>query len=174
MSANQISSATIAQDYSTFWVGVESAPVELSKRSIDPFQPSNFPTRPRTTTPPYYVPEEPKSSAEFDPFYTGCDETKLCFGAPGGCVASKNCKAVAAVRVNGDRYEFEMQATDGAAWVGVGLSEDDQMGDDSVIECVKEGNGVEAYMSWTTPRPSLGVNRLRNVSIQRTSRSDLL
>lgn len=56
-----------------------------------------------------------------------------------------------------------MKATDGAAWVGVGLSEDEQMGDDSVIECVREGNGVDAYMSWTSARPNLGVTRLRNV-----------
>lgn len=38
------------------------------------------------------------------------------------------------------------------------------MGDDSVIECVREGNGARAYMSRTTPRPKLGVQRLQRVS----------
>lgn len=37
-----------------------------------------------------------------------------------------------------------------AAWVGLGFSEDTQMGDDSVIECVKEANLVNAYTSFTT------------------------
>lgn len=141
-------------------------PVDLSKRSVDDilFEPT-FPTRLRPTTPPYYVPEAPRESAtEFDPFYSGCDETKLCFGSPSGCVSSKNCKAAVAVTVNGDKFDFELQATDNAAWVGVGLSDDTQMGDDSVIECVNEAGGVDAYMSWTSPRPSLGVSRLTNVS----------
>lgn len=73
---------------------------------------------------------------------------------------TKNCKAVVAVTVYGGRYEFEMKADKSAAWVGAGLSEDVQMGDDSVMECVKDKNGgVKAYMSWTTPRPKLGVFR---------------
>lgn len=35
-------------------------------------------------------------------------------------------------------------------WVGLGLSEDTLMGDDSVIECVKEGNTIKSYASFTT------------------------
>lgn len=146
-------------------MGIESVPVEINGRAVsdDPFVPFQ---RPRVTTPPYYVPEQPgPSSTEFDAFYAGCDETKLCFGAPSGCVASKTCKAAVAVTVTGNRYEFNLKATDGAAWVGVGLSDDSQMGDDSVLECVREGSAVDAYMSWTSPRPSLGVTRLRNVSM---------
>lgn len=79
-------------------------------------------------------------------------------------MSSKNCKAAVAVTVNGDKYDFELQATDNAAWVGAGLSSDAQMGDDSVIECVKEAAGVDTYMSWTSPRPNLGVSRLTNVN----------
>lgn len=38
------------------------------------------------------------------------------------------------------------------------------MGDDSVIECVKRGNGVAAYMSYTKGAPNYGAPRLANVS----------
>lgn len=66
--------------------------------------------------------------------------------------------------VAGDKYDFELKAEPSAAWVGVGLSEDDKMGDDSVIECVKRGNGVAAYMSYTKGSPNYGAPRLANVS----------
>lgn len=36
-----------------------------------------------------------------------------------------------------------------AGYVAVGLSEDDKMGRDSVIECVSQAGSVKAYTSWT-------------------------
>lgn len=51
-----------------------------------------------------------------------------------------------------------------AAWVGIGLSDDTRMGGDSVIECVKEGNAVNAYTSFTTSGTgNYGANRTRAV-----------
>lgn len=158
-------SSTIAENYQTFWVGVTSPVLEISKHLVkdDPLPPHA--KRPISTTPPYFKPEIPQeSSAEFDPFYTDCSVKKLCFGAPQNCVASKNCKAVAAVTVSGDQYDFELKAGSNAAWVAVGLSDDQKMGGDSVIECVKTPNGaVDAYMSWTTAKP-YSSTRLANVS----------
>jgi hypothetical protein len=58
-----------------------------------------------------------------------------------------------------------MKATSNAAWVGVGLSEDEKMGDDSVIECAKKGSSVGAHMSWTTGSPNFGAARLNNVTV---------
>ncbi|KAK9732358.1 Reeler domain [Popillia japonica] len=143
--------ATIAQRYDTFWLGVQSQQLQAARPKIT----SN-------TTPNYKVAEKPEASAEFDPFYEGCGTKKSCFGAPEACVQSKNCKAVVAITVYGGRYEFELKADKSASWVGVGLSEDAKMGDDSVVECVKDRNGgVKAYMSWTSPRPNLGVSRPR-------------
>lgn len=156
-----IFNATIAQAYDTFWTGVESHPVEISKRGAnDP----EFVAPPvaNNPTPPNYAPPPPRqNSAEFDPFYEGCSVFKLCFGSPVDCVNSKNCKAAVAVTVAGDRYDFELKA-DNAAWVGTGLSRDDKMGDDSVIECVKRGNSVAAYMSYTNGAPNYGAPRLPN------------
>lgn len=66
--------------------------------------------------------------------------------------------------VRGERYEFEMKAVREAAYVAVGLSDDDKMGDDSVIECVNQQNQMKAYMSRTTPRNNLNAVRLPRVS----------
>lgn len=118
-----------------------------------------------STTPPYYTPENaPSAAVRSDPFYNGCSESKLCFGTPDGCVSTQNCEAVAAVAVIGDRYEFELKATSpDVAWVAAGLSSDAKMGDDSVIECVKQGISVRAFSSRTTARPYSAI-RLPNVS----------
>lgn len=39
--------------------------------------------------------------------------------------------------------------TENAAYIAVGLSQDDKMGDDSVVECVYENGRINAYTSWT-------------------------
>lgn len=157
-------SATVAQDYSTFWPGIESKPIQISKRpGVDDPLPPDSPIIP-LTTPPYFSTEKPVDLSQyFDTFYTDCNVKKSCFGTPTGCVKRQNCKAVTAVTVLGDRYIFEVKTGSGA-WVGVGLSNDNTMGDDSVMECVKDGNNVKAFMSWTSPRPNLGVSRKNIVS----------
>ncbi|XP_044263845.1 putative ferric-chelate reductase 1 homolog [Tribolium madens] len=156
-----IFNSTFAQNYQTFWVGVESRPLQLSRRfTDDPI--SNIPSRRPSSTPPSFSPEIREVETVFDPFYEGCGVTKLCFGAPANCLNSKNCKAVVAVTVSGDKFEFEMKATGNAGWVGVGLSDDDKMGDDSVIECAKRGSNVAAFMSWTSGPPNYGSARLNN------------
>ncbi|KAJ8960121.1 hypothetical protein NQ318_003840, partial [Aromia moschata] len=155
--------ATIAQNYNTFWVGVVSTPVRVSRDAVnDPIPEYSFqPNRPTSTTPPNFVREVPReASTDFDPFYDGCSASKLCFGAPINCVASKSCKAVVAVTVAGDKYDFELKADGSAAWVGVGLSDDDKMGRDSVIECVKRGSGLAAFMSWTNVPPTTPLGSL--------------
>lgn len=97
--------------------------------------------------------------------FTGCGSTKLCFGSPDGCTKSKSCKAAVAVTVAGDKFDFELKAYQGAKWVGVGLSNDDKMGEDSVIECTKNGNSVGAFLSLTSGNPNYGATRTKNVSI---------
>lgn len=53
---------------------------------------------------------------------------------------------------------------DNPAYVAVALSMDDQMGDDSVMECVPEQGTVKAYTSWTTGMPNYGATRDQVVS----------
>lgn len=40
----------------------------------------------------------------------------------------------------------------GASYIALALSQDDEMGDDSVIECVRNGDTINAFVSFTTPR----------------------
>lgn len=51
------------------------------------------------------------------------------------------------------------------AYVALALSEDDKMGQDSVIECVPQQGTVRAHTSWTLSNP-YGVTREDVVSIQ--------
>lgn len=49
----------------------------------------------------------------------------------------------------GDRYIYELRSSRTAGYVALGLSNDDKMGRDSVVECVKESGTVKAYTSMT-------------------------
>ena len=155
--------STLAQNYETFWVGVKSQPLQIVSGGTSIF-PNTFKTSTVkiSTSPHYTAEEETTRHVNEDSFYNGCDDTKKCFGTPEGCVSTQNCVIVTAITVKHELYEFEMKST-GKKWVGVGLSDDNKMGDDSVIECVHHDNGtIRAYMSWTTPRDKLGVFRVPN------------
>lgn len=146
-----IFNSTFAQDYSTYWVGVESPRVTVDKRSIRVSTPPTPITTFRTTTPPYYSRTVSYAAKdEVDPFYTGCHTTKNCFGAPAGCVKTKDCVAVVAVIVQGDEYHFELQARKDAKYVAVGLSDDKNMGEDSVVECTNENGEIALHTSWNS------------------------
>lgn len=146
-----IFNSTFAQDYSTYWVGVESPRVTVDKRSIRVSTPPTPITTFRTTTPPYYSHTVSYATKdEVDPFYTGCHTTKNCFGVPAGCIKTKDCTAVVAVIVQGDEYHFEMQARGDAKYVAVGLSDDKNMGEDSVVECTNENGEIALHTSWNS------------------------
>ncbi|XP_015186206.1 PREDICTED: putative ferric-chelate reductase 1 homolog isoform X2 [Polistes dominula] len=161
-----IFNSTFAQDYATYWVGVESPKVTVLKRSIDVLTSSTSSTTLRTTTPPYYTPrDDDKDVNQDDPFYEGCSETKNCFGLPDGCLQTKNCKIAVSVLVRGDRYLFEMQAREGK-YVAVGLSENNKMDDDSVVECTNDGSDIKLYTSWNTPNKRNERHSLQQGSVQ--------
>lgn len=43
-----------------------------------------------------------------------------------------------------------MRSWKSAKYIAMALSTDREMGDDSVMECVKEGDEIKVYSSWTT------------------------
>ena len=107
-----------------------------------------------------YLPEQPLD------FYRGCGEEKGCFGHPEGCIDSEDCSmAVSYVKISQDFFAFELFAKDMIphGYVAVGLSEDDEMEDDSVMVCSNEAvsnvamywNGY--YESTILDDPSLGL-----------------
>lgn len=147
---------------------MESSPLEIVKRSAGVTVPGISTTRiPVSPTAPSYNyvpdPQDAQKSTAEDPFYNGCGEQKSCFGTPSGCIATRNCKAIVSTSVRGEQYEFELKTQTGA-YVAVGFSDDDKMGDDSTIECVRDGNGLNAYAGYTEARPNLNAFRNPNVS----------
>ena len=50
------------------------------------------------------------------------------------------------------------------AYVAVGLSNNDKMGDASVMECVPEAGSIRAYTSYTSGAPNYGITREQVVS----------
>lgn len=109
-------SSTVAQSYDTFWVGVPSNPVRVVKRDTAPQGPTSprpeFSPYTRTPYVPEYVPPSAAPAAD-DPFYDGCGTSKNCFGNKDGCVDSKSCDFVSAVKVRGNIYEFELKSKAG-------------------------------------------------------------
>lgn len=153
---------TVAQEYDKFWVGIQSDPIRIVKREVAPPSVVGIPTtrQPYSSTVPVYIPEVIPLSKKSDPFYDGCGSTKTCFGLPDGCLTDKSCRSIVAITVRGSIYEFELKSGyNQPAYVAAGLSEDDKMGDDLVIECIQQGGRILAYTSYTTPRPNLGVSR---------------
>ncbi|KAL7014116.1 hypothetical protein ACKWTF_015752 [Chironomus riparius] len=85
---------------------------------------------------------------EYD-IYEGCGTTKQCLGNPGDCVPDKDCVTMSSTYVKDGKVIFEMRSWKSAKYIAMGLSTDKEMGDDSVMECVKEGDEIKAYSSWT-------------------------
>ncbi|KAI9553251.1 hypothetical protein GHT06_021147 [Daphnia sinensis] len=93
----------------------------------------------------------PTASAQLPSVYMGCGDVKGCFGLQGGtCVQEGSCSAMVTYAVKGQRYEFELWATNtpANAYVAVAFSDDNLMGDDSVSECTLVNGRVNAYMSY--------------------------
>jgi len=98
--------------------------------------------------------------------YDGCTigktATYQCVGLPAGCIATKTCVIVAKAQPRttptaGAQFEvYWTRATDSHdSWVGVGLSDDRKMGDDSVTEFIiqKDGTTVKAGQGLTFCNP---------------------
>uniref|UniRef100_A0A0C9QEG1 CG8399_2 protein n=1 Tax=Fopius arisanus TaxID=64838 RepID=A0A0C9QEG1_9HYME len=148
-----IFNSTFAQDYSTYWIGVESPRITVLGRSIEVMTSPTPPPTERPTTPPYYeapvAPEKDEALTRKRAIYSGCGTTRTCFGAPNNCIDTQDCKAVVAISVRGERYIFELQG-ESAKYIAVGLSEDDKMGDDSVVECTETAGKIYLHHSWNT------------------------
>ncbi|CAA9996609.1 unnamed protein product [Nesidiocoris tenuis] len=100
----------------------------------------------------------------FKRLYDGCGVRKNCLGSPVGCEKKRDCIALIAVSRNGQDYEFEMMALN-SKYVAVGLSADNKMGGDSVMECVQERNAIKLYSSWNKPGEKANTREKVNQSI---------
>ncbi len=85
-------------------------------------------------------------------FYDGCDSDKGCIGQPEGCISSRDCMlAMSYQGISGNEYRYEIIGVmdDPDSWyVAMGLSSDDEMGDDNVVICKNTAdpeNSIQAY-----------------------------
>ncbi|XP_039277082.1 putative ferric-chelate reductase 1 homolog isoform X1 [Nilaparvata lugens] len=135
---------TVVKNKNTFWVGMESPSIQVKRFADGDLS----------------IPSVSSSDSSFldhifkaeKDIYKGCGRTKNCFGIPAGCIEVKNCTAVVSVVPSGNKYQFDMLAKR-SEYVAVGLSDDEKMGDDNVIECLHDPgrSAVQAYRSWNLP-----------------------
>ncbi|KAG8041873.1 hypothetical protein G9C98_007177 [Cotesia typhae] len=160
-----IFNSTFLQDYATYWVGVESPAITVLRDTIQVMTTAPPPTTERTSTPPYYELDTQQSteSTKRHPIYEGCGTTKNCFGSTDECIATGTCNAAVTVEVKGETYSFELFGLD-SKFVAVGLSEDNKMGEDSVVECVDNNGRVEIHMSWNKGKSNSRIAALSGLS----------
>ena len=98
-------------------------------------------------------------NAYFDDAYEGCGKTKGCFGLPSNCIDSRNCIILStyAQQDSGDvEFSLRLSQSTSSSYVAVALSNDDKMGDASVMFCYPpsgQNNGVA--MAWNFDRTSV-------------------
>uniref|UniRef100_A0A0K8SYV5 Reelin domain-containing protein n=2 Tax=Lygus hesperus TaxID=30085 RepID=A0A0K8SYV5_LYGHE len=127
--------ASVVLNYTTYWTKIASEPTKVVKRTVGSSQ--------------------DLGNTISENLYEGCGTRKNCLGSPVGCETKKDCTALVSVRRSGKDYEFQMVALK-SKYVAVGLSLDDKMGGDAVVECAYESyregfEGVNAYRSWNVP-----------------------
>jgi hypothetical protein len=85
--------------------------------------------------------------------YQNCYETKGCFGSENDCIRNKNCKIMTTYqKVSPDEYQFEIgfHSSSGSGYGAVALSNDADMGDDSVMACIINAAKIDINMYWNT------------------------
>jgi len=133
--------------------GVTQEPVSLAQ--FNPFIKPNVTTTtsaPTTTT----TAVKPANDSSI---YGGCYDIKGCFGTPAGCVEKRNCNFLASyARISDDYFQFEIGQAVGDStnsYAALGLSFDDEMGEDSVMACtLAAGSQVNIAMYWNVDTPS--------------------
>ncbi|KAG5668133.1 hypothetical protein PVAND_016085 [Polypedilum vanderplanki] len=88
-----------------------------------------------------------------DEIYHGCGVSKTCFGMPNNCVENNDCMSFGSITKIDGKFIFEMKSKKKASYIALALSHDHKMGDDSVMECVKDKNDVKLFNSLTTDKP---------------------
>ena len=88
--------------------------------------------------------------------YDQCFDDKGCFGTPANCIQSKSCKIVATFSKLSDKlFEFEIgyPTSQPSSYAALALSNDDSMGDDSVMACIMNNGKFNVNLYWNTGSP---------------------
>lgn len=85
-------------------------------------------------------------------FYKNCGDLKICFGIPENenCVANKNCTVVSSIQKLENSLVIDLKSTDAnLSYIALGFSTDNLMGDDFVLECLRQNNKFQFFASKT-------------------------
>lgn len=157
--------ATVAKTFDVYWTNLETVSVNLKSNALD----VNIATVPTISTKSTFTPtvtastssnvskkddrrpEKPEIPNQQE-IYDVCGKTKGCFGMPTTCVGRRNCDLLLTYIPQKDGVAFELIATlDNGSdyWISVGISEDKNMGDDTVTECwTSDGKTAVIRQSW--------------------------
>ena len=89
-----------------------------------------------------------------DDDYDGCGTTKGCFGLPGDCLGTQDCKALVSYMVNEeDKVQFTLTlsaSVNGRQYAAIGLSDSLSMENSSVMACWSDAADVpqDVFESW--------------------------
>ena len=125
--------ATVVESKQVFWTNIKSNRLQVQSSGSAPSA------------------RHARNNALGDTLYNGCDQSKLCFGYPDNCKSTKTCLAL--FKASYDKLAKELimeihgRVSSEHRYFAVGLSDDEDMGDDSVTECVQGDEGVKALNS---------------------------
>ncbi|XP_030623462.1 putative ferric-chelate reductase 1 [Chanos chanos] len=139
---------TFVRSFSVFWVGVKSAQIRYNGSSSGN--------------------SEVLSSNLVSS--TGCGVSKVCFSQPSNCdpAVTTNCYFVSAI-MSGSAVQYEMSGqSDG--YMALGLSDDQEMGNDDIYICGKSSNGsIQVQRAHSTGTVMPDILSLGDVSDIKTS-----
>lgn len=144
--------SSFVQSYDTYWVGVTSEKVTVTK-GAEPQTPATTAAATTTTT----TTTTPESSGSgiaslqnaMQNIYLGCQTNKGCFGFPSGCEEKEDCNMLMTYTKVSSGYQFEITGTAGSSgYVAGGLSLDNTMGTDSVMACTALDGEVDVLMTF--------------------------
>jgi len=130
---------TVVQSYNSYYVKLQSSQVNVLQgdASAEPEAEPEAEAEPE--------PEgEPEAEAVKSEAFNGCGQEKSCFGSPEGCEETGNCDYMFSWKMEGEKVLWE-GFRKGTGFVGVGVSDDDKMGNDFIFICSE--SGVKEYSS---------------------------
>lgn len=144
---------TFVQTKNVFWVGVTSEKVTVRREvPASPAIPTSTSTTTTTTTSSTPPSETAGLERDLVNVYDECGNTKGCFGFPAECEASKKCTMLVTYSKVPSGYKFEIMSNTVSGYVAAGLSDDDKMGDDSVMACMASNSGADVVMGFNNGR----------------------
>ena len=152
---------TIVQTIATHWVkkDAQSQVVVQPAASSSISAPSPSLTTAPTTVSSTTTTKTPSSGSTSTPtFYSGCGNSKGCFGSVDGCLTNSNCQLATSYQFSSDSKSFTITLSGtglvSGDYMALGLSTDASMGEDLVFYCSPSINNV--LVSWNQGKDNVG------------------